>query len=132
MMKGMSKMKKDCSKIIDFYAEYQRMCSKENGLACSKCPLSSNNNGEDLGCVAFIKVYTDKAVSIVQKWSDEHEQKTYMEDFFEKFPNAVRDRYGTPKSCWKDIYGDDTCDYDYGYCDNCWRRPMEEENKENG
>lgn len=34
------------------------------------------------------------------KIAQPHPQKTYEEDFFEKFPNAPRQKDGTPLVCW--------------------------------
>lgn len=55
-------------------------------------------------------------------------KKTYMEDFFEKFPNAPRDPNGEPRICPDKIYVgaknvDAACDVG---CVECWNREMEE------
>lgn len=57
---------------------------------------------------------------------DEYQQKTYMEDFFEKFPNAPRHWGvgGTPVAAWCRIYGisgEYTCAHD---CTVCWNQSM--------
>lgn len=82
-------MKKDCSKTVNLIKEWNRMCS-EIGTRCSRCPLSCNNNGTNLTCFDYIKQYPGKVAEIVQTWSDARRQKTYVEDFFEKFPNAPK------------------------------------------
>lgn len=68
-------------------------------------------------------------ISMVQKWSDEHPLKTYAQDFFEKFPNALKDHEGVPNACLVDIYGSsfDEC---YGCCIDCWNKPMNDEETE--
>ena len=50
----------------------------------------------------------EKAIEIVQKWSDEHPKKTYAQDFFEKFPKAPKDKSAKseyPDACRNLIYG---------------------------
>lgn len=120
-------MKIDCSKTVNFFDEHKRMCAKEkeNELACSECPLSYTRNSTGYGCATYIRQYPDKAVSIVQKWSDAHQQKTYAEDFFEKFPNAPKEDDGTPKSCWGDVYSNGGCNVQ-SICKDCWNRIMED------
>lgn len=71
-----------------------------------------------------------KIVEIVEQWSKAHPQKTMMQNFFEKFPNAPKRVDGAPKM---------VCPYHVGYvseledCDNfhrkcleCWSRPLED------
>lgn len=126
-------MKKDCSKTANYLVEKHRMCDLNS---CSDCPLGDRNNGENVGgCAPFERLFPDKAAEIVQKWSDEHKQKTYVEDFFEKFPNSPKIwKIGTPVAAWCHIYGmrgKYTCD---GDCAACWSQIMEDkpdEEKEN-
>ena len=72
------------------------------------------------------------AIETVQKWSDEHPKKTYVQDFFEKFPKAQSNSDGTPLLvCRKRIYGglptkSEECDYT-GACKKCWNEPMNDE-----
>ena len=65
-------MKIDCGKTVNFFNEYKRMCKEENKSKCSACPLSYDNNGTGIGCSTYIKLYSEEAIEIVQKWSDEH------------------------------------------------------------
>lgn len=120
-------MKKDCSKTMNFLSEWGRMC-KENQPKCSGCPLSYYTNDADEVCLVYPKLYPSEAVEIVQKWSNEHQQKTYAEDFFEKFPNAPKEDDGTPKQYWCDIYGTaDKCIMKENLdCAECWNRIMED------
>lgn len=116
-------MRIDCSKAVNYITERNRMCRCND---CKECHMANHKNGKSLSCTLFAGYYPDKAVEIVQKWSDEHPQKTYAEDFFEKFPNAPKEDDGTPKSCWRNIYGDGNC-VDIGHrCKMCWNRIMED------
>lgn len=124
-------MKIDCSKVVNFLDEYKRMCKEENKSKCSACPLSYDNNGTGWGCATYIRLYPDKAVEIVQTWSDAHPQKTYAEDFFKKFPNAPKVGDGVPAACWGGIYGDGRCRCEeQSTCKDCWNRIMEDKRDE--
>lgn len=53
---------------------------------------------------------------------DEHPQKTYAQDFFEKFPNAPK-YGGRPGGCRTHIYGGElVCNV--GGCKKCWNEVM--------
>lgn len=118
-------MKIDCGKSVNFLNEWNRMC-EENQSKCSACPLSFHNNDDGSGCFIYPKLHPSEAVKIVQKWSDKHPLKTYAEDFFEKFPNAAREIGGTPKSCWRNVYGSGNCPVIDHDCAKCWNRIMED------
>ena len=93
----------DCSKTINFLSELKKLCDSEDAT---------------------------RVIEIMQKWSDEQPKKTYMQDFFEKFPKAQLDSDGTPFACRKKLYGgvrpnDKACDRREA-CKYCWNEPMEE------
>lgn len=120
----------DCSVTVNYLKEKVRMTEKCK-IYCDNCPLSFHNNSEKVGCVILETEYPDKSVEIVQKWSNEHPQKTLIEDLKEKYPNYNH-------------YEDDTtptfCPYALGYeeyetvnkncfantCAECWNRPLDE------
>lgn len=124
----------DCSITTNYLKEKLRMSRYDARerfckTKCENCPLSHYNNGKDSLCEEFEKEYPEEAIAIVQKWSDEHPQKTYQDDFFEKFPNAQKDSDGTPKCCreiaynkaWSDCY----CNC-VDRCYECWNEAMPE------
>lgn len=96
----------DCTKTTNYFTEKLRMTKRtKNGLCkikCSNCPLCSNNNGEGLSCPTFEMYYPEKAIEVVQKWSDEHPQKTYLTELLENYPNAELD-HGVPRVCLKKL-----------------------------
>ena len=98
----------DCSKVENYFAEKRRMTKEQQDgvckLKCSGCPLSSFNNGsrDMVPCFAFERIYPEKAIAIIQKWSDEHPQKTYLSEFFKHYPNAELS-HGVPKTCLKKL-----------------------------
>lgn len=96
----------DCTKTTNYFNEKLRMTKiTKNGVCktkCSDCPLCIDNNGEGLSCTSFEMYYPEQAIEIVQKWSDEHPQRTYLTEFLEHYPNAELDENGIPKIClWK-------------------------------
>lgn len=116
--------------------DLKRMCKKTK---CKDCPFS---NGKGDNCLVYTtdillgntlvyltpECFPDNADEIVDKWVEEHPVKTYMQDFFEKFPNAPRGAEGSPKICPHQIYSeisaDDRCPED---CLKCWNQEMKEE-----
>ena len=113
----------DCSKTENYFAEKLRMTKRaENGLCklgCSNCPLCSVNNNKGLSCTGFEMLYPEKAIALVQKWSDEHSQKTFVTEFLKNYPRAVVNGDGIPNS---------VCPYDLGLMNKheCWNQPVEE------
>lgn len=121
----------DCSKTANYLSERLRMTrrSKYNGcdIKCSECPLSYTNNGasEFVSCTTFEMHYPLQAISIVQRWSDEHPKRIYLSEFLKNYPNADLNCNGTPKRIHcphhlglKDI---DNCDKG---CVECWNQLM--------
>nr|DAN07739.1 MAG TPA: hypothetical protein [Caudoviricetes sp.] len=122
----------DCTKTTNYFTEKLRMTKRtKNGLCkikCSNCPLCSNNNGEGLSCPDFEMYYPEKAVKAVQRWSDEHPQKTFLTEFLKNYPNAELD-HGVPKVCLKNqelfrvVQKQKKGDM-YISCYSCWSQPI--------
>lgn len=128
----------DCSKTENYFNEKLRMTKRtKNGICktkCSDCPLCSENNGisENLSCTNFEMHYPEKAIAIVQKWSDEHPQKTFLTEFLKNYPNAQLNNHGIPKSaCVYDLglINSDECKIKHN-CVECWNQPIEIEDGE--
>lgn len=112
-----------------------RMCKEAK---CKDCPLSGGN-ADDCWVCTYPDSYPDEDIdAIVDKWVEEHPVKTYMQDFFEKFPNAERDLTNNiPKNrfivlCRKSIYADKLpCLGGHLQslfkCKKCWNQEMKEE-----
>lgn len=116
----------DCSKTENYFKEKVRMTKKKNGstcgISCTDCPLYSFRNGKICSCSTLQHLHPTEAIAIVQKWSDEHPQKTYKDDFYEKFPNCEK-KHGRPSLCVKVAYGHLLkCSTS---CDDCWNKVME-------
>lgn len=124
----------NCSKTENYFIEKMRMTKRTRGegckIKCSECPLSSQNNGtsECMSCITFEMYYPQRAISIVQQWSDEHQQKTFVTEFLKHYPNIQLNNHGIPK--W-------ICPFNLGLmsrndcrknrnCVECWNQPIEE------
>lgn len=119
----------DCSKTENYFNEKLRMTKRSaNGLCklgCSNCPLCSINNNKGQSCTAFEMFYPEKAIEIVQRWSDEHPRKTYLNGLLENYPNTRLDEDGTPhKLCpWHlGLMSVNSCRNNN--CVNCWNQPI--------
>lgn len=79
----------DCAKTENYLSEKQRM-TKGCDIKCIDCPLSYQNNGtpERIGCKALELNHPETAISIIQRWSDEHSQRTYLSEFLKNYPKA--------------------------------------------
>ena len=118
-------MKIDCSNIVNLFKEKNRL-TKDCDIYCSNCRLSSNNNEENYDCGYLLNFHPEKAVEIMQKWSDENPVKTRLDDFREKYPNHkthVTD--GMPCVCCKNLGYTDECPIiECKTCKNCWDMPL--------
>ena len=132
----------DCSKTENYFAEKRRMTKKRKlygntymcELDCANCPLNSSNNGasDKTSCSDFETFYPEQAAAIVQQWSDEHPQKTYLTELLKIFPNTPLNDDGTPKGiCLHELGATslDNCEVDNA-CAKCWNQPISIEDDE--
>ena len=100
--------------------DLKRMCDFHS--YCTKCELFKPFHSCE---VCFLP---DNVDEIVDKWVKEHPVKTYAMDFFEKFPNAPKDKDGKPETCIKKIYSDVvvSCSCMAQSCAKCWDQEMKE------
>lgn len=121
----------DCSKTENYLAEKKRMTKITSTgvckITCANCPLSEKNNGKGRLCVDYEMHYPEKAIAIVQKWSDEYPQKTYLSEFLKNHPNVMLNDDRTPTFCpyRLGLMGADYCRND-GDCVKCWNQPIED------
>lgn len=112
---------------VKFFKERRKMCLSYD--ECKGCPCEERN---PVSCnPSTLEIET--LVKVVEQWSQAHPQKTMMQDFFEKFPNAPKREDGTPCACPAHlgyVKGNDgrNCEcelFDY-ICTECWSRPLED------
>lgn len=105
----------------EFYPKYRRMCKSYK--KCEGCP----RNGK--GCLEF-DMDLDAIGELennVERWAEEHPQRTRLQDFREKYPNAPNLDNGRPMICCANLgYDEDwmLCNSD---CVACWNKPVEED-----
>ncbi|MCQ2308097.1 MAG: hypothetical protein MJ000_11140 [Bacteroidales bacterium] len=100
----------DCSKTEDYFNEMFRRRKAE----CPNKPFA-------------VVIYTNEfdvneSIENMQKWSDEHPVKSFLDDFKEKHPNAILSCKGKPKACRRLLYGGE-CREDRD-CLTCWKEEM--------
>lgn len=121
----------DCMKTENYFAEKKRMIKRAGigvcRIKCEDCPLGITNNGMNVLCSELETLYPEKAIEIVQKWSDTHPQRTYLSVLLTHFPKIELSDAGIPK--WicphelgldeiEDCGGTDIC------CAKCWNQPI--------
>ena len=78
-------------------------------------------------CSVFILKYPEKAVELIEKWSKEHPERTYLTDFLEKYPNARMCENGYPTICPVSLgYEIDCPGPTSEECKDWWNTPIKE------
>lgn len=119
----------DCTKTTNYFSEKKRMGRQASGvckLRCTDCPMGMRNNGIGVTCSDFESSYPEQAIEVVQRWSNEHPQKTYLMEFLKHYPNTLLDDDGTPAGVCLYALGlinKDDCDNN---CVKCWNQPIED------
>lgn len=121
----------DCMKTENYFAEKKRMIKRAGigvcRIKCEDCPLGITNNGMDVLCSELETLYPEKAIAIVQKWSNAHPQRTYLSELLKIFPNTPLEDDGTPNFCpyRLGLISIDDCRKDRN-CVKCWNRIIED------
>lgn len=104
--------------IVKFLKNRKRMCDKFVDR-CEACPLfqyecNMNDPQSDI----------EDVIKIVEQWAKNNPERTMIQEFFEKFPNAPKRKGGVPCPCPYHLgyTEDDVCSDD---CVKCWNRPLE-------
>lgn len=120
----------DCTKTENYFAEKKRMIKRAGigvcRIKCEDCPLGITNNGMNVLCSELETLYPEKAIEIIQEWSNAHPQKTYLSVFLEHYPNANLNDAGVPDGICPYMLGltdIDDCDNN---CVKCWNQPIED------
>lgn len=108
---------------VEFLKEANRMCC---ALECSECELNLH------GCnIMGLGTNPCDAVKLVEQWSKGHPRKTRLQDFLEKYPNAIltQDNLKMPMVCARELgYCEHCtpCKYCKPDCYSCWNEPVED------
>lgn len=117
----------DCKITENYLSERKRMCISFED--CTECDFQDTN-----GCKRLEVERTDfeKAIGIVQKWSNEHAQRTLLTEFLRNYPDVELNTYGYPTKispCSLCIVNDIICGKPYSAkatrCQDCWNIPIE-------
>ena len=116
---------------LKFLEEFDRMCNHYVKNYCKGCPRAESPN---CGVDEMNKEERAKLISDVVKWSKEHPQRTRLQDFREKYPNAEVYPDGQPVICcarlgYRKYCGrsfDDNHE-EFKVCFNCWNMPVKED-----
>lgn len=102
----------DCSVTVDFLREWRRMCESYDDDECFEaCPMNGIANDKHRSCTDMAQKNPERAIKIVQKWSDEHPVMTRLDDLLKKYPKAQLDKItGCPTIRPAKL----------GYCDGCF------------
>lgn len=121
----------DCNIIKNYFAEKAKMTKLTNTgfceIRCQNCPLSRFNNGEEQFCSKFELKHPERAISIVQQWSNTYQQKTYLTELLKTFPNTQLNTNGTPKEMCPHELGlneIEDCGKTDNACVKCWSQPL--------
>lgn len=110
---------------VKFIKDKIRMC-KCYYITCTGCPLNNRICALDDEDMTVKEI--EEIVLLVNKWSDEHPQKTMLQDLLEKYPNCELRSDGTPNHMCPHYLGycKDSSFCNGNSCEDCWNRPMEE------
>ena len=109
---------------VKYFKEKARMTKNCSRGYCNNCALGRRKNSLGIFCYDFELQKPEEAVKIVEEWAKAHQQKTRKQDFFEKYPNALRNSNGYPRTCCEYLGYCKGCIV--GKCHNCWDEPVEE------
>lgn len=109
---------------LEFMKKRRRMCNYYS--RCFECPRADepNCNIEEMSDEEF---ENENFVNTVEQWSKEHPQRTRLQDFREKYPNAQICESGLPSACCMSLGYCKNCDDTDNDCEACWNMPVEED-----
>lgn len=109
---------------LKFLEEFDRMCNLYIKNYCKGCPRAESPY---CGVDGMNKEERAKLISEVEQWSKEHPQRTRLQDFRGKYPNAQICESGLPSACCMSLGYCKNCDDTDNDCEACWNMPVEED-----
>ena len=115
----------DCSIAVNYIKEKARL-TENCTISCGACMLGASNTGENMECYVFENNMPEKAVEIIQEWSNEIPVKTRLDDFKEKYPkHRTHVTDSMPCVCCMNLGYTDECPIKTcKTCKNCWDMPV--------
>lgn len=91
-------------------------------ISCKDCKLSASKTGTD--CDWLTVKHPEQYVEIIEQWSKDYPKKTYLSDFLEKYPNALKG-YDIPTICPSDLGLKNAKYCGLGdSCTDCWNQEI--------
>lgn len=117
----------DCTKTLDFFAAWKRMCEahKSQG-ACRQCPVSPEQTEAPRLCFRYCIEQPADAVKIVQEWADAHHAPTWEDKLRELLPSVDMEQV-VSALCPGEFFGGSGpsrlhCTTKDADCRVCWQR----------
>ena len=121
----------DCNITKNYIRERKRMCESLKKKNCRFCAFKTRQ-----GCISksIEEADPERAIRIVQDWSDRNPPNTILDNFNKLYPDAVKTKNGIPHICCAKLglvqYCGDLFAVDSKRCKNCWNTPINEESEE--
>lgn len=112
---------------VKFSEELERMVTNGNKIeTVTDFYITVETKHKVFGDRKYSFAFCEDTVSQVEQWSKEHPQKTRLDDFKEKYPNAKIDKCFYGNVCCEYIGYVDNCphEYDECACEDCWHEPV--------
>ena len=118
----------DCNITNNYTHERKRMCESLKKKNCRFCAFKTRQ-----GCISksIEEADAERAIKIVQDWSDSHKPKTILDVFNELYPDTIKSKKsGLPQICCAKLglvqYCGDLFAVDSKRCKSCWNTPAKE------
>ena len=106
--------------------------TEENGCSanCDTCGFHKQQTGKDCTCEEFPVFYPELAEQILEKWNEDNPPKTYLQSFYDVFPDApIEEITNLPMACVSELWKNVGCKEDvyvgFNDCSKCWNSPAE-------
>lgn len=121
----------DCLITNNYIHERKRMCNALKKKDCFHCSFVNRI----VGCIAKSIEESDaeRAVKIVQDWSDRNPPNTILDNFNKLYPDAVKAKNGIPHICCAKLglveYCGELFSMNFERCKSCWHTVAKESEK---
>lgn len=115
--------------VYEFFREYGRMFrTLQKGVTITNMYITVEGFLPQCQEVSFECSTAESEIDKIIQWYKNHQIKTRLQYFKEKYPNADTFEDGTPKVCASMLWYCEKCaivgDYSRD-CDDCWNEPVE-------